>query len=110
MEKDFSRDDFVIRLVEEGTLETIDWWEEAKRLDLSENEKHVNKVAKESYGITKGISFPTLSNDLGFAGVSIISFKESFSNKTIDTEILRHLKKCSRQYHDHVMIHQEYSL
>ena len=103
----YSRDDFVIRLVEEGKTDIIDWWELAEKIELTKKEKHVNKVAKEQYGITKGISFPTLSNDLGFAGVSMISFKESFSNKTIDTKILDHLGKCSRQYHDHALIHQD---
>lgn len=103
----FSRYDFVIRLVEEGKLDTIDWWEEAAKIELSKKEKYVNHIAKETYGITKGISFPTLSNDMGFAGVSIISFKDSYANKIINADAIRHLKKCSRQYHDHAMIHQD---
>ena len=70
-ENNYSRDDFVIRLVEEGKTDIIDWWEEAEHLELTKKEKHVNQVAKKHYGITKGITFPTLSNDLGFAGVSI---------------------------------------
>ena len=48
-----------------------------------------------------------VSNDLGNSGLSMISFKESFSNKTIDMEILEYLSKHSRQSHDHAMIHQD---
>ncbi|KAG1694755.1 putative chromatin-remodeling complex ATPase chain [Nymphon striatum] len=107
MENNHSRHDFVIRLVEEGKTDIIDWWHEAEKIELSPKEKHVNHIAKEEYGITKGISFPTLSNDLGFAGVSIISFNKNFTNKTIESETLDYLQKCARQYHDHAMIHQD---
>ena len=44
---------------------------------------------------------------MGYAGVSIISFKEDFTDKKIDTNILNHLKTCSLMYHDHSMIHQD---
>jgi DNA-binding CsgD family transcriptional regulator len=104
---DFSRHDFLIRLVEEGKLDIIDWWSEAERINLTAEEEKVNKVAKEEFGITKGITFPTLSNDMGYAGISIISFKQDFSDITIEASVLNHLKSCSRMYHDHSMIHQD---
>ncbi|WP_299875983.1 autoinducer binding domain-containing protein [uncultured Cocleimonas sp.] len=104
---DFSRHDFIIRLIEEGILHTIDWWEEANKMDLSKKEQQLITVVKETYGITKGFTFPTLSNDLGYAAVSIISFEDSYTNKTVNADILEHLKKCSRLYHDHAMIHQD---
>ncbi len=72
----------------------------AEELDLTKNEKKVNKVAKETFGITKGVTFPTLSNDMGLAGVSIISFKDSYANKILETNVLNYLRKCARQYHD----------
>lgn len=104
---DYSRNDFVIRLVEAGELEIIDWWEEAKQMSLSDEEKKINHVTKVEYGVSKGITFPTLSNDAGLAGVSVISFKEAYKNKTIDSDLLNHLRICARMYHDQIMTHQD---
>jgi len=105
--QNFNRNDFTIRLVEGGKLSIIDWWVEAKKLSLNKEEKYVNKVAKEKFGVSKGITFPTLSNDMGVAGASIISFKPEYANKKIDSKKLEHLKTCCRMYHDHTMIHQD---
>jgi len=105
--QNFSRNDFTIRLIEDGKLSIIDWWIEAKKTSLNKEEKHVNKITKEKFGISKGITFPTLSNDMGIAGVSIISFKPEYANKEIDSEVLERLKTCCRMYHDHTMIHQD---
>jgi len=104
---DFNKSDFTIRLVEEGKLSIIDWWMEAEKTLLSKEEKHVNKVTKEKFGVSKGITFPTLNNDMGMAGASIISFKPEYANKQIDPALLQHLKTCCRMYHDHTMIHQD---
>lgn len=105
--QNFDRNDFTIRLLEEGKLSIIDWWIEAKKVSLNKEEKHVIKTTKEKFGVSKGITFPTLSNDMGIAGVSIISFKPEYANKEINSEDLGHLKACCRMYHDHTMIHQD---
>jgi len=105
--QNFARNDFTIRLVEKGKLSIIDWWVEAKKISLNKEEKNVIKITKEKFGISKGITFPTLSNDMGIAGVSIINFKPEYANKKIDSEILEHLKTCCRIYHDHTLIHQD---
>lgn len=103
----FGKNDFTIRLVEEGKLAIIDWWNEAEKLTLSKEEQHVVNVTKNKFSISKGITFPTLSNDLGIAGASMISFNKDYLHKKIDSEILGHLKICCRMYHDHTMIHQD---
>jgi len=104
---DYSRHDFTIRLVEEGKMDIIDWWAEAEKIILSKKEKEVALMEKEYFGITKGITFPTLSSDIGIAGVSIISLKKEYINKEIDPALLQHLKTYCRMYHDHTMIHQD---
>ena len=102
-----NRNDFIIRLVEEGRLDILDWGKETKKATLTKEEEKVSKVAKEIFGATKGVTFPTLSNDIGFAGVSVISFDNKFRGKEVTPEILKHLKKCSKMYLDHTMIHQD---
>jgi len=105
---DFSRHDFVIRLAEERTdLEVIEWWEEAQKNKLNEKEIQVNLIMIKKFSFTKGITFPTLQNDQGLAGVSVISFKEEYKNKKVSPELLENLKHCVRMYHDHMMIHQD---
>ncbi len=68
---------------------------------------HFVKITKEKFGVSKGITFPTLGNDMGVTGVSIISFKPEYASKRIDSGTLEHLKTCCRMYHDHTMIHQD---
>jgi len=106
-EQNFDRNDFTIRLIEDGKLSIIDWWVEAQKLSLNKEEKHVIEITKNKFGVRKGITFPTLSNDLGIAGASVISFKPDYATKKIEPKILEHLKTCCRMYHDHTMIHQD---
>jgi len=103
----FSKNDFTIRLIEEGKLSIIDWWIEAEKLSLTQEEEYIVKVTRDDFGVSKGISFPTLGNDMGIAGASIISFNKEYAKKEVDPTILEHLKTCSRMYHDHTMIHQD---
>ncbi len=104
---DYSRHDFLLRLVEEGKIDIIDWWAEAKKMQLTQEEKEVNRVAREDFAITRGFAFPTLNADMGIAGVSIISFKQEYANKTVSPKLLNHLKTCCKIYHDYTMVHQD---
>jgi len=103
----YNENDFIIRLIKEGRLSAIDWWYETQKISLSKEEKEVNRVCREIFGVTKGLTFPTLSSDMGFAGVSIISFSETYIHKEVSTTMLEHLKICSEMYHDHTMAHQD---
>lgn len=102
-----NRNDFIIRLVEEGRLDVLEWGKETKKATLNKEEKILSKVVKDVFGVTKGVTFPTLSNDMGFAGISVISFDKKYQDQDIAPEILKHLQKCSKMYHDHTMIHQD---
>jgi hypothetical protein len=101
------RDDFVIRLFELGNTQCIDWWEISKQIELTKKEKHANHKTKEHFGVSRGISFPTLNNDMGIAYVSVIKLKDNTSNNDISSEMLAYLNKCSQVYHDHAMTHQD---
>ncbi len=106
-ENNLSRHDFLIRLVEEGYPGVIDWWEAAKSIELSDEEKQVNDLARNTFNITRGFAFPTLSSDLGIAGVSIISFDPEKEFEKIDTLALDQLHIIARMFHDHMMVHQD---
>ena len=103
----FSENDFTIRLVESGRLAIIDWWDEAEKLTLTEKEQYVVDITKNKFNVSKGITFPTLSSDLGLAGVSIVSFNKDYLSKEVDPKTLEHLKVCSRMYHDYTMVHHD---
>ena len=103
----FDKNDFTIRLIVGGKLSIIDWWIEANKIPLNEEEENVVNITKNKFGVTKGITFPTLSNDMGIAGVSIISFKSEYANKQLDSKTSEYLKSCCRMYHDHTMVHQD---
>ena len=102
-----SQHDFVIRLIKEGMMDVIDWGETANKISLTEEEIKTNIMAHHQFGIEKGITFPTLSSDLGLAGVAIVSFKPEDMGKVIDPEVLAYLQTCSNIYHDHMIIHQD---
>lgn len=102
--ENFSDNDFVIRLVTEGAVEPIDWWFHAKKVKISVQEKKVNHIARHQFGVTKGICLPTLTNDLGIAGVNLISFKAEDEHRELDAENLENLHNCARMYHNHIMI------
>ncbi len=105
IEHGYDKHDFLIRLVESGQMGIIDWWEVAETIELSSEEKHINAVARNDFGITRGISFPTLSNDAGIAGVCVIQLNRKV--EPINKEILHYLKACSKVYHDHMIVNQD---
>lgn len=104
-EHDYNKHDFLIRLVESGEMDFIDWWEVAESIELSSEEKHVNSVARHDFGISKGITFPTLSSDAGIAGVCAVQIDRKV--EPVNKELLRYLQACSRVYHDHMIINQD---
>lgn len=106
-ENNYSKHDYTMRLIENGNTDIIDWFEDAKRLSLSKQERYVNQAMKEKLGITKGYSFPTLGNDLGASGVAIISFKEEYNTRKLDSALLAQIHHCTRIYHDHITVHQD---
>jgi len=69
----FAADDFTIKRILKGDLNTIDWWSEERKGKLLTQEQQVIQVARTDYNITNGISIPTLSTLQHIAGASIIS-------------------------------------
>jgi len=105
LEHDFRHQDFTIRLAESGYMDIIDWWKVAGTIKLTNEEKNFNHIIKEKFGVTKGISFPALSSDVGIAGASIIQLNREV--KPVDEKLLQYLKKCFKIYHHHMIVHQD---
>lgn len=102
------QNDMLIRLIKESKkLDILDWVDDSRKATLSPEEQIIKEVAKERFKVTKGFTFPTLCNDMGYAGVNIISFDKEYTEKKIDPNLLNHLKHCCKLYHDHIMTHQD---
>jgi DNA-binding CsgD family transcriptional regulator len=69
----FAADDFTIKQILKRDLTPKDWWAEAQKGALISTERHVIQVAKTDYGISNGLSIPTLSTPQLIAGASVIS-------------------------------------
>jgi len=69
----FAANDFTIKKILKGDLNTIDWWSEERKGKLLTQEQQVIQVARADYNITNGLSIPTLSTLQHIAGASVIS-------------------------------------
>lgn len=69
----FSEHDFTLKRICSGFEETMDWWNEEECKAISNDERAVIEVAKEDHGIANGVSFATMINSTGVAGVSMVS-------------------------------------
>ncbi|MEE9310290.1 MAG: autoinducer binding domain-containing protein [Cocleimonas sp.] len=106
-ENNIQQNDIVMRIIEEGEEDIVDWVKGSRAAMMNTKEEKIKDVIKKNFKVTKGFTFPTLSNDMGYAGVSIISFEEGYTEQEADPAALNHLKDCSKIYHDHIMMHQE---
>ena len=94
------KQDFVIQAMRNGEDQVFNWWAEAKKRNVQEDELRVLTVAKEKYGITNGFTIPTMAEQRGIAGASVISSLDDSEfekrlNNSIDTVAL-----CTRMFHD----------
>lgn len=106
-ENNYLEDDYIMRLLEEGNLDIIEWWKAKDFTKLSNKEEELSNIIRYEFKITKGITFATLNSDVGLAGASIISFKADSENWNIGENLLGQLKRSIQIYHDHMMINQD---
>jgi len=95
----FDKSDPLIRAVDAGFSEPIDWWGDVCKTFML-GEKASNEVIDTSrqYGVKSGVTLPLLSGKSGIAGASFINTESarsnSISNPNIDELIL-----CTRLFH-----------
>lgn len=99
-EKRLDKVDFIIKAMKEGETNVLNWWEEAERRKVSAEEFGVLHVAREQYGITNGITIPTMSEQRGIAGAAIISSKSGDAYSKLISENIDTLVLCTKMFHD----------
>ena len=102
---DFYNKDFTIREIKAGNLIPKDWKTYELTGDLSDEEINVIRVAREEYGINNALSIPTMNNQLGIAGASLISSKSDKGYQQVICNHQQTLVNCTRIFNDVIMQH-----
>ena len=96
----FDRRDFTIRKVLNGETKPMDWREHELQGGLSAEEVGLIQLARERYGILNAISIPTMREEKGAAGMSIISAKEDEAFQQLKREKMETLLAMVRVFHE----------
>ncbi len=97
--------DPIIRLIKKGKTKTLDWWEEAKKGDFTENEYAQLELIKTHYGIANGITIPTMCGQRGIAGGSIITTLKGSEYKYLKDKHLATIEIATKMFHDFTLSH-----
>ena len=92
--------DFTVRKVLEGDTCPMDWREHEQQTQLSAKEQRVIQLARVDYGIINSISVPTMLDERGAAGASIISTEKDYTFQILKHERLETLRHCTKLFHD----------
>lgn len=102
--------DFTIRKVFSGETAPMDWREHELSGDLSTAEVNLIRLARETYGICNAISIPTMLDERGAAGVSVISSKLDEAFQQLKQEKMLRLVGITRLFHASNFLDSEWSL
>lgn len=94
------RYDFTIRKILSGDTSPLDWREHELSGELSEEEVKLIRLARETYGIQNALSIPTLLDERGAAGASIISYQHDTAFQSLKETHLAFLVIMTRLFHD----------
>ncbi|MBO0612554.1 MAG: hypothetical protein RL122_1310 [Pseudomonadota bacterium] len=92
--------DFTVRKVLGGDIQPMDWREHETQAQLNPDEKHLIQLAREDYGIINAISIPTMFDERGAAGASIVSSEKDHAFQVLKQERLDTLIHCTKLFHD----------
>jgi DNA-binding CsgD family transcriptional regulator len=92
--------DFTIRKTNNNELSPMDWRQHELRGLVSDNERGVIQLAREDYGINNALTIPTLGNEMGIAGATVISSEKDASFKKLKQERMEALVCYTRLFHD----------
>lgn len=93
--------DFAInKSMQQGETGPMDWRQHEKTGELNEKELHLIKLAREKYNIKNALSIPTLMDERGAAGVSVISDKDDAEFESITQHGIEQLVAATRLFHD----------
>ncbi|MGB1237351.1 MAG: autoinducer binding domain-containing protein [Pseudomonadales bacterium] len=109
-EQDLAASDFTIREINNGNLAPIDWWHYADAAQLKRSELRVIEIARYDYGIINGYSIPTMSDERGVAGASLISFDRTPSGVTELAQRMQQAVMYVSQFHQQVILASDFDL
>jgi len=92
--------DSIIKLIKNGETGIIDWWEEAEKRKFSDSDKEILYIAREEFGIINGITIPTMSEQRGIAGASVITSKTGSVYTELKAKGIETIALCTRMFHD----------
>lgn len=98
--KRLDRKDFTIRKILQGDTSLMDWRENELHGDLNADEISLIRYARDQYNIKNAISIPTILEEKGAAGASVISFKDDHIFKILKEKNLGSLVSITRLFHD----------
>lgn len=102
--ENFGQDDFTIKRIQNGDLESMIWWDESKKQTLTHKESRVIEVARYDYGIQHGITIPTHSSKKGIAGVSVTSTEKDRTFTILCKEKLEHMCIIAQIFSDRILV------
>ena len=92
--------DFTIKRIKAKKMTPMDWQVFARSDRLTQEEKTTITIAHCDYDIKNAISIPTMSEDSGVAGASIISTETNANFEKLKKERLETLLICTKLFHD----------
>lgn len=92
--------DSIIKLVKSGETGIIDWWEEVEKRKFSDDDKEILRIAREQFGIINGITIPTMSEQRGIAGSSVITSKTGSEYAKLKAENIDTIALCTIMFHN----------
>lgn len=101
-EENLAADDFTIKRIGEGKMDTLDWWQQSRSGQLLAAEQKVIDIGRYDYGVTNGFSIPLLSNQHHLAGASVISEEADDRFAKLARERLGLQQMMVRMFHDRV--------
>lgn len=96
----FDRKDFTVRKVLNGETKPMDWREHELQGVIHKEEAELIRLARERYGILNAISIPTMHENKGSAGVSVISTKQDEMFQQLKREQMGTLLCMVRLFHE----------
>jgi len=104
------QNDFTVRRIKTKQLAPMDWQEFKYSDELSHAEKTIISIAKYDHNVKNALSIPTMSEDRGIAGASIVSTAKNAEFNQLKKENLETLSICTQLFHDATVNMSEASL
>ncbi|MCK5902167.1 MAG: autoinducer binding domain-containing protein [Cocleimonas sp.] len=106
----FDQDDYVIQKIQQGHIDTLDWWKDCKNGVLNHRQIEILNIMRHDYKMENGLSLPLPTGVRGMAAASVISDQNDVYFQKLKKETHDTLWTITHQFHSHVITNAyEYS-